>query len=116
MAVGRLSKSFALKAVSLIEVEEAHPKIKGSRTDNGDGPQGFASSEVSVTNNGEEVKEKRQKGKIKRVGNAEVHSLKIRGAEQNSNFDSSITAESKNVKTSRKPRMAGRSTARMCSI
>ena len=30
-------------------------------------------------------------GKIKKVGNAEVHSLEIRGAEQNSNFDESIT-------------------------
>ena len=30
------------------------------------------------------------KGKIKKVGNAQVHSLKIRGAEQNSNFFCSI--------------------------
>ena len=30
------------------------------------------------------------KGKIKKVGNAQVHSLKIRGAEQNSNFVGSI--------------------------
>ena len=43
------------------------------------------------------------KGKIKKVGNAEVHSLKIRGAEQNSNFDESITDESENVKTYREP-------------
>ena len=43
------------------------------------------------------------KGKIKKVGNAEVHSLKIRGAEQNSNFDESITDERGIVKTSREP-------------
>lgn len=57
MAVGRLSKSFALKEASFIK-EEAHLKIKGSRTDNGDGPREVASSEASVTDNGEEVKEK----------------------------------------------------------
>lgn len=39
------------------------------------------------------------KGKIKKVGNAEVHSLRIRGAEQNSNFDESITDGSRKVKS-----------------
>ena len=39
------------------------------------------------------------KSKIKKVGNAEVRSLKIKGAEQNSNFDESITDESGKVKS-----------------
>ena len=40
------------------------------------------------------------KGQNKKVGNAEVHSLRIRGAEQNSNFDESITDGSRKVKSS----------------
>ena len=39
------------------------------------------------------------KGQNKKVGNAEVHSLRIRGAEQNSNFDESITDGSRKVKS-----------------
>ena len=38
--------------------EEAHPKIKGSRASNGDGPRGFASSDHSVRNSGENVNRK----------------------------------------------------------
>ena len=36
--------------------EEAHPKIKGSRTNKGDGPRGFASSQESVTQSTPPVK------------------------------------------------------------
>ena len=36
--------------------EEAHPKIKGSRTNKGDGPRGFASSQESVTQSPPSVK------------------------------------------------------------
>lgn len=38
--------------------EEAHPKIMGSRASNGDGPRGFASSDSSVRNSGENVNRK----------------------------------------------------------
>ena len=38
--------------------EEAHPKIMGSRASKGDGPRGFASSDSSVRNSGENVNRK----------------------------------------------------------
>ena len=48
--------------------EEAHPKIKGSRANNDDGPRGFASSDNSISNSGQDVNRKSEGRKYSYAG------------------------------------------------
>lgn len=48
--------------------KEAHPKIKGSRANNDDGPRGFASSDNSISNSGQDVNRKSEGRKYSYAG------------------------------------------------